>query len=209
LLFTFVATLAVGIQYGIPLGVLASLGLFVVRTTRPHYAVLGRIPGTEAYLNVDRHPHAQAFPGVCVVRIDAQFYFGNVTFLKQTLRRLEASMPEPLRAMVIDASGINQLDSSAEAALREIDDDYRRRGVKLYFAHLKGPVRDVLYRSGLLERLSSEGRIALRTHSAVCAALGQTPERASLPAPAPDDVRAPADRIGCGGYTGRVVVERS
>jgi SulP family sulfate permease len=199
LLFTFVATLTVGIQYGILVGVAASIALFVVRTTRPHVAVLGRIPGTEAYLNVERHPQAETFPGVCVVRIDAQFYFGNVSFLKQTLRQLEEAMPAPIVAMVLDASGINQLDSSAEGALRELDDDYHARGVKLYFAHVKGPVRDVLYRSGLLERLSSEGRIALRTHSAVCAALGQAPERPSLPAPASTDVRAPADRIGCGG----------
>jgi SulP family sulfate permease len=160
--------------------------------------VLGRLPGTEAYLNVARHPGAESTPGVLVVRIDAQFYFGNVSFLKETLRALEQRLPEPLTALVLDASGINQLDSSAEAALNEIDADYAERGIRLYFSHVKGPVRDVMYRTGLLERLAAEDRIQLRTHDAVLVASGQRPKRTSCPAPAAPDLRAPADRIGCG-----------
>lgn len=197
LLFTFSMTLAVGIQYGILLGMGASLGMFVVQTTRPHVAVLGRIPGTQAYLNVRRHPHAETCPGVVVLRVDAQFYFGNVSFLKDTLRALEAEMPVPLRAVVLDAGGINQLDSSAEAALREIDDAYAEAGVPLLLSHVKGPVRDVMYRTGLLQQFSEEDRIFLRTHDAVQRALGKRAER-TMPRPrTPQDVRQPADRIGC------------
>jgi SulP family sulfate permease len=195
LLFTFGMTLSVGIQYGVLLGVAASLLNFVVQTTRPHYAVLGRIPGTEAYLNVNRHPHVLQTPGVLIVRFDAQFYFGNVSFLRETLAALEASMTEPLRALILDASGINQLDSSAEDALREIERDCRERGVRLMFSHVKGPVRDVMYRTGLLETLATEGRIFLRTHDAVLAAQRQTDAHPELPWHR--DARAPADRIGC------------
>ncbi|MGD8860205.1 MAG: solute carrier family 26 protein [Myxococcales bacterium] len=196
LAFTFVMTLSVGIQYGILAGVGASLLMFVVQTTRPHFAVVGRIPGTEAYLNVDRHPHAIQVPGILVVRIDAQFYFGNVTFLKDTLRELEARSPEPLEALVLEASGINQLDSSAEDALEELERDYRERGIKLMFSHVKGPVRDVMLRTGLLDRLAGERRIFLRTHDAVLAAQGQDSGRHA--APSKPDGRAPADRVGCG-----------
>ena len=196
LVFTFAMTLSVGIQWGIVLGVLASILLFVVQTTRPHFAVLGQAPGTEAYLNVKRHPHAREVPGVLVVRVDAQFYFGNVSFLKETLRALEAERKEPLAAVVLDASGMNQLDSSAEAALREIDQDYSERGVRLFFARVKGPVRDVMYRSGLLQRLNEEGRIFFRTHDAVQVAAGAPPKPENAYAQA--DPRAPADRVGCG-----------
>jgi len=197
LLFTFAMTLSVGIQWGILMGVVASLLVFVVRTTQPHVAVLGQVPGTEAYLNVARHPHARQTPGVLAVRVDAQFYFGNVTFLKDTLRILETQMREPLQAVVIDASGVNQLDSSAEAALQEIDRDYGERGIALMFARVKGPVRDVMLRSGFLERLHQQKRITFRTHDAVQRAAGLA--RATSLAPgAAVDMRAPADRIGCG-----------
>ncbi|HKO93695.1 MAG TPA: STAS domain-containing protein, partial [Polyangiaceae bacterium] len=172
LVFTFVITLIVGIQWGIVSGVGASLLLFLVQTSRPHVAVLGRVPGSEMYLNVARHPQAQLLPGVLIVRMDAQFYFGNVSFLKETLRELEADLARPLRAVVLDASGMNQLDSSAEAALCEIDRDYRERGVQLLFARVKGPVRDVMQHSGMLARLSAEGRFFYRTHDAAEHALG-------------------------------------
>lgn len=199
LAFTFVATLGLGIMPGVLSGVAASLGLFLVRTTRPHFAVLGRIPGSDAYLNVERHPHAVQLPGVLVLRIDAQFYFGNVSFLKETLRRLERQAREKLRAVVLDASGINQLDSSALSALNEIDRDYARRGIRLLFARVKGPVRDVMARSGMLEQLGREGRIYLRTHDAVAAA--EQPELAPRLSSA-DDPRAPADRVGCDAFPG-------
>lgn len=194
LVWTFVATLGFGIQWGVVLGISASLLLFVVRSTRPHVAVLGRIGDTEAYLNVERHPAALPVPGVLAVRIDAQFYFGNVSFLKDTLRRLEAESVLSLRAVVLDFSGVNDLDSSAEAALREIDVEYARRGVLLYFARVKGPVRDVMYRSGFLELLDRERRIFFRTHDAVQVASGmRTPEMRCDP----EDTRAPSDRLGC------------
>jgi SulP family sulfate permease len=197
LIFTFGTTLSLGIQWGILAGVGASLLLFVVQTTRPHLAVLGQVPNTEAYLNVARHRHARQFPGVLVVRLDAQFYFGNVTFLKESLRKLEAEMDAPLRVVVLDASGMNQLDSSAEAALREIDEDFKDRGVRLLFARVKGPVRDVMFRAGLLKRLHDEGRIFFRTHDAVqyAAELAPPPQPRE---PSVDDPRSPADRIGCG-----------
>lgn len=197
LAFTFVMTLGVGIQWGIVLGVGASVLAFVVQTTRPHLAVLGQVHGTEAYLNVARHPHARQFPGVLIVRLDAQFYFGNVTFLKDTLQKLERAMTTKLVAVVLDASGMNQLDSSAEAALCEIDRDYAERGVTLLFARVKGPVRDVMYRSGLLKRLSDQGRIFFRTHDAAQYASGRALPLLRRPSAA-FDPRAPEDRIGCG-----------
>ncbi len=155
LVITFFATLTVGIDQGILTGVGASLLWFVVRTTRPHFAVLGRLPGTRVFRNVARNPAAQTLPGVLVVRMDAQFYFGNVSFLRETLRRLEAEQSPPVRAVVIDGTSINQLDSSADSALREIHEEYRQRGVALYIAGAKGPVADVMHLSGLYDRMGA------------------------------------------------------
>jgi len=194
LVVAFAATLSVGIQWGVVIGVGASVAWFVVQTTRPHFAVLGRVPGTEAYLNVARHPHARTYPGVLVVRIDAQFYFGNMTFLRDTLRDLEARMADPLRAVILDMSGVNQLDSSAEATLDEMDREYAARDVRLMFSRVKGPVRDVMFRSGLLQRLDQEHRIHFRTHDSVQIAIGAPVDQPVLPMP---DRRAPSDRLGC------------
>lgn len=156
LLLTFLATLLLGIEQGILTGVAASLLWFVVRTTRPHFAVLGRLPGSRVFRNVDRFPHAETCPGILVVRMDAQFYFGNVSFLRETLRRLESEQTTPLWALVLDATSINQLDSSADAALSELHSEYERRGVVLCIAGAKGPVLDVMRRSGLYEKLGEK-----------------------------------------------------
>lgn len=165
LALTFFATLALGIQTGILVGVGASLLWFVVRTTTPHTAVLGRLPQTEVYRNVERYPQAIVTPGVLALRVDAQFYFGNVTFLKQTLGRLIDEAKPPVRAVVLDAHGVNNLDSSADAALFEILEDFEEQGIILYVAAPKGPVRDAMKRSGLWEKL--EGRRTLTVHEAV------------------------------------------
>lgn len=144
---TFAATLGIGIQQGILVGVGASLLWFVVRTTRPHLAVLGRLPNG-AYRNVKNYPEARPHEGVLIVRMDAQFYFGNVSFLKDSLRALEAEhRPE---VVILDASAMNQIDASADSALHDLARDYAERGVALRLARVKRPVRDVLERSGFV-----------------------------------------------------------
>lgn len=166
---TFFATLILGVKIGIFLAVGVSLVWFVIKTTRPHYAVLGRLPDTDAYRNVARHDNLDTEPGVLAVRIDAQLYYGNVSFLKDMLRQAEASMDDDLRVVVIDASAINQLDSSADTALHETLRDYRVRGVELLMANVKGPVMDVMQRSGFVDALGKD-RFYLTVGDAMAAA---------------------------------------
>lgn len=181
LVVTFLATLFVGITAGLALGVAASLALFVLRTTRPHTAVLGRLPGTDVYRNVRRFPDAETVPGLVLVRLDAQLYFANAAFLKDTIRRLVAEHPAPVRAVILDAGVIHDVDVSALAALRQIRGELARQGQALYLADVKGPVRDVLVRSGFVGELGAE-RMTFTVHEAVL--------RASGAAPGPVDARA-------------------
>ena len=176
---TFIATLSFGIEEGILIGVGASLLRFIISTTRPHTAVLGNLPGTAVYRNVKNFPEAQTTPEVLAVRIDAQFYFGNVTFLKETLKKLEASAAEPIRAIVIDACSVNQLDSSADAALHELRLDYKGRDVELYLANVKGPVREIMKASGFTKALG-EDHFFLSVHEAVQTARSHIEERSRL-----------------------------
>ena len=196
LVLTFFATLSLGIQWGILVGVGASLLLFLVRTTRPHFAVLGRIPESQTYLSAARHPQAETLPGIILVRVDAQFYFGNVSFLKETVRALVDESEVPVRYLVLEAAGVNDLDSAAAATLAELDEELDARGTKLVLTRIKGPVRDVLQRTGLLETLAREGRVYLSTHRAmeVLRSGMALPDLSSEG----DDPRNPADQVGCG-----------
>ena len=174
LLITFGATLALGIEQGIIVGVVSSLLVVILRTTRPHTAVLGQVPGTHAYRNLANNPGATTTPGVIALRMDAQFYFGNVNFLKETIHRLERDCTEPLRAMVINAASINNMDASAAAALEEIIEDLEARGVALFFAEVRLPVLEVMRRAGLVDRLG-EDHFYLTVRRAVEAAAAVTP----------------------------------
>jgi SulP family sulfate permease len=196
LVLTFFATLSLGIQWGILVGIGASVLLFLVRTTRPDFAVLGRIPASQTYVNIARHPLAETLPGIILVRVDAQFYFGNVSFLKETVRRLAHESDVPVRYFVLEAAGVNDLDSAAAATLAELDEELAAEGIKLVLTRVKGPVRDVLHRTGLLETLASEGRLYLSTHRAIEVLRSGM----ALPdlSPEPDDPRDEADQVGAG-----------
>ena len=153
LIATFFATLLVGIVEGILIGVLASLALFIFRSTRPHTAILGRLGNTTDFRNVTNYPEAVTYPGIIIIRIDAQFYFGNVTFLKTKLRDLEKHSLTPLKAIIIEACSINQLDSSADSALKDIAQDFRARNIELKFSSVKYPVMQVMKASGLYQEI--------------------------------------------------------
>lgn len=174
LIVTFLATLVVGIEPGIGIGVGASLVVFIVQTTRPHTAVLGRLGATSDFRNVRNHPEAQTYPGLVILRIDAQFYFGNVTFLKTLLKRLEREAAEPVRAVLLEACSLTQLDSSAAGALVAIVEDYEARGIRFMVASAKEPVLKVMRASGLWSRLGPE-RFFLNVDDAVRAWLGEAP----------------------------------
>ena len=169
---TFLATLLVGIAEGVAIGVAMSLLAFVLRTTRPHYAILGQLPETDVFRNVLRFPNAVEYPGIVVVRVDASLYFANIPFLHRLLGRLCCPDGEPAKFVVLDASSINDLDSSAAVGLGEIIEALRQQGTTLLLAGVKGPVRDVLSRTGLHDKLGTE-HCFLHTHHAVAWARAQ------------------------------------
>lgn len=150
---TFVATLTLGIEQGILTGVVVSLLSFVVSTTRPHSAILGRLPSTDVYRNIKRHSAAKTIDDVIIVRIDAQFYFGNATFLKDYICTLIKNAEEKPKALIIHAGSVTQLDSSADTVLHEIVDELSQKGIVIYIAEAIGPVLDVMKRSGLYEKI--------------------------------------------------------
>ena len=153
LLATFVATLVLGIQQGVAVGVLLSLALVIYRNSIPHVAVLGKLPDSDHYRNVSRFPRAEQDDHLLIVRFDAQLYFGNANYFKDNLEELAVEKGPQLRTLVLDASSMHDIDSSGLHALEEIVEFLYSRKVQLYITGAIGPVRDLLYKSGLMDRI--------------------------------------------------------
>ena len=124
------------------------------------------MPGTTSFRNVDRSPGVLTTPGVIVLRVDAPLYFANADFLAETLAEAEAAHLEKLRVLILDFSSVTDLDTSADAVLRDIADDYAARGIEFYLANVKGIILDVMRRSGFYDRLGAD-HFFVSTHEAV------------------------------------------
>lgn len=142
------------------LGVLGSIALLLQRTARPHVALLGRVPGTEHYRNVDRY-EVQRLPGVLALRIDESLLFTNARSLTDVVQTYLAPHPET-RRVVLQMTPVNAIDFSGLEALRELHDTLARREIRLDLSEVKGPVLDRL-RAGNWERWF-RGRLFLSQH---------------------------------------------
>ncbi|WP_317205753.1 sulfate permease [Janthinobacterium sp.] len=151
LLATTAGVLLMGVEAGVVIGVLLSMGTLIWRASRPHIAVLGRIPGSEHYRNVERYAGA-TLPDILVLRIDAGLFFGNVDAVGARIDEELAGRPAT-RALVLVLSAVNQIDSTALFGMREWNRALAARGIALHLAEVKGPVMDRLKLSGLLQEL--------------------------------------------------------
>lgn len=156
LILTFVSTLAFGILEGIGIGVILSLIIVIYNSSHPNIVMLGRIPETDKYRDLERYPNAKTQSNTIIVRIDSTLYFANVEYMKEKLEELEIVSEKNLEQVILDANGINEVDSSALHALKELIDEYHSRDINVIFANVKGPVRDLFRRSGLVELLGEE-----------------------------------------------------
>lgn len=153
---TFVSTLLLGIELGIALGVGLSLAAVIYQTTRPHMAELGRIPGRSFYKNIDRFPELEVRDDVLIVRFDARLYFANSPYFKEKMEDLIDSKGDKLRLVVLDADSINGMDSTGVLAVEELVRYCRNKNVSFAFVGAKGPVRDILFKSGLLDIIGQD-----------------------------------------------------
>ncbi|MFC5458845.1 SulP family inorganic anion transporter [Massilia niabensis] len=156
---TACGVLALGVEAGVVIGVALSMGALIWRASRPHIAVLGRIPGTEHFRNVERYS-ADTAPGLLLLRVDAGLFFGNVEAVNERIEDELAARPDT-RHLVLVLSAVNAIDTSALFALGELNAMLAARGIKLHLAEVKGPVMDRLKHSDLLGALG--GKLYLST----------------------------------------------
>ena len=175
---TLLATLVLGVETGLLVGVGVSLALYLWRTSRPHIATVGLVPGTEHFRNVLRHAVAVR-PALLSLRVDESLYFANARSLEDRVNDAAAAQPA-LRHVVLQCSAINAIDASALESLEAIEHRLRDAGITLHLSEVKGPVMDRLQRTDFLRKLS--GKVFLTHYQAV---LSLTPDVVDVPALAP------------------------
>jgi SulP family sulfate permease len=160
---TIVVTWLDGVESGLVVGVGLSVLLHLYRTSRPHVAVVGQIPGTTSFRNVERHA-VVTDPEILSLRVDESLYFPNARFIEELVNDAVAANPA-IRHVILECPAVNTIDVSALESLEAINHRLADGGVTLHLSEVKGPVMDQLKRSRFLQELS--GKVHLSQFEAV------------------------------------------
>tara|TARA_R110001583_G_scaffold44966_1_gene142178 strand:+ start:6947 stop:8689 length:1743 start_codon:yes stop_codon:yes gene_type:complete len=152
---TLLVTVTVGIKEGIFIGIILSIIMLIYRSTKPHIAILGKVPATHFYRNVSRFEGLlKVDEDILIIRFDAQLFFANVSFFKDKLEEFVVEKKDKLKLIIIDGESINSIDSSGVYMLFDIINKYKTMNIDIAFSGMKGPVRDVLDKSGIMKEIS-------------------------------------------------------
>ena len=166
LVITFFSTLLFGIEYGIMIGVGLSLIILIFRTSRPYVAELGNVPDSDFYRNKERFNEVILDDEVLVFRFDAQLFYANASYFIETLELMVEEKGSHLKLIVLDAESINRVDSTGVEMLKERIRFYHKKNILFYFAGVKGPVRDHLFRGKILDIITLD-HFYMRVNGAV------------------------------------------
>lgn len=159
---TILLTLGFGVEMGVSAGVIISIALYLFKTSRPHIAEVGLVPGTEHFRNINRHDVLTS-PELLTVRIDESLYFANARYLEDFLYD-RAVGDEQLKHVVLQCSAVNEIDLSALESLEAINHRLEDAGITLHLSEVKGPVMDRLQCSHFLDDLT--GKVFLSQYAA-------------------------------------------
>jgi sulfate permease, SulP family len=162
---TIVVTLLVGVEAGVASGIMVSILVHLYKSSRPHVAIVGEVPGTEHFRNVLRHKvvtHAH----ILSLRVDESLFFANTRYLEDLIYKEVAERPA-LKHVILMCSAVNEIDLSALESLEVINTRLSDQGIALHLSEVKGPVMDALQKTHLLEALT--GQVYLSQHQAVAA----------------------------------------
>jgi MFS superfamily sulfate permease-like transporter len=141
--------LTLGVLHGIGLGVLLSLLVLIYLTSHAQGAVLGQLPGIEAYRDVRRHPEAITFPGLLIWRAGGDLFFASIGHLGTGIRAALATHHPPVKHVLVDAESVNFIDSSACDALLDLVKALQGQGITVAFARVRDEVREQMRLAGI------------------------------------------------------------
>ncbi|CAN7602186.1 SulP family inorganic anion transporter [Ensifer sp. ENS07] len=145
--------IGLGVLNGVVIAIAATLVYLILQTMYPHDAMLGRIPGRDGFYKLHRMTEARPVPGFGACMVQDSLLFYNADYVRERLEVIAESLPQPARWLVIDASAIPQIDSTAADMLGELQSDLKNRGVTLGLAELHTDARALLERSGVVEKI--------------------------------------------------------
>jgi len=144
-----VGVLVLGILDGVIFAVVASLVMLLLRQSTPHVAYLGRIPGTNRYSDIARHPDNEPIPGVLIFRVEAPLLYFNVDHVQHTVLERVRSRPEGLHVVICDLSNTPYLDVAGTRMLAHLYDELKTMGMELLVVEAHATERDILRAEGL------------------------------------------------------------
>lgn len=152
--------LGAGLLHGVLIGAIISLVLLIRRASRPHVAILGRIPGSRRFSDLERHPDNEQTPGVLVVRPEASLIYFNADHVKDRVLDHARSSSPPPRLVVCDLSASPYVDTTSAEMLASLGTELAAMGSRLRIVEPRAAVRDVLRREGVEEAAGPVGRFA-------------------------------------------------
>jgi high affinity sulfate transporter 1 len=153
------AVLALGILQGILLAVVSSIVLLLMRVSQPHVALLGRIPGTSIYSDMERHPENEPLTGVVAFRPEASLIYVNAdSIMEWVLARIHAAS-SPVHLVVCDLSAAPYLDLAGARMLHRLHDDLAVSVISLRIVGAHGKARDLLRAEGIDEKVGQLRRV--------------------------------------------------
>jgi SulP family sulfate permease len=159
---TILLTLTMGVEVGVASGVGISILLHLYKTSRPHVAEIGLVPGTQHFRNIHRH-NVETDPTVLSLRVDESLYFVNARFLED-LVQARVSEGCAIKNVILMFSAVNEVDFSALESLEAINQRLTELGIGLHLSEVKGPVMDRLKATHFLHDLN--GRVFLSQYDA-------------------------------------------
>lgn len=160
---TIVLTLGLGVEIGVTAGVVTSVLVHLYKTSRPHMAVVGQVPGTEHCRNLLRH-EVLTDPMMLVLSLDENLNFPVARYLEDKLHEIVASRPE-VTDVVLMGPAVDAIDPSAFESLEAMNTRLPAGGVRFHLSEVKDPVMDKLERSHFLAQLT--GEVFLGRHDAM------------------------------------------
>jgi high affinity sulfate transporter 1 len=154
-LTALVGVLAFGILKGLVLAVCLTLAALMKKLSTPHESVLGRLPGTQTFVDVARYPEAELIPGLLIFRPNGMLFFANANRVVNHLKDLVRSSKEPLKAVLLNFEAVAETDITSLDLLEQLRADFAAAGVRLCLARVSDPVLDLFRRSGFSDRLGT------------------------------------------------------
>jgi MFS superfamily sulfate permease-like transporter len=161
---SFLGVAFVGVIEGIFITIALAMLVLVWNAWHPHFAVLARVDGAKGYHDVTRHPEGRVVPGLVLFRWDAQLFFANAEIFREQVHRAVVVAPTPTQRVVVAADAISDVDLTAAEVLTTLHGELLQQGIELWFAGMKGPVKD---------RLNHYGTLDIIGHNIFCPTVGR------------------------------------